>query len=272
MNIPVHVIIVTHNSSDVLQLCVNHLNAQTHSVSSITIVDSGSHDSRYIDCVDCLWPLYVIKESNIGFGRSNNLGFQEVQDKEGAVVFLNPDTFLPPDFLSDALRRLMDHPSVAILSGKLLGFDLDTMQGTGRIDSTGIFRRWYGRWYDRGQGKDDQGQYPGEELVPALCGALMVCRIEAFKEDCGKAFDPDFFLYKEDIELSIRLRKRGWGLLYCPQLKASHCRGWSKKRQTVPYDLRIMAAKNEVLLYKKHPSMYMLWALVKLFLVKSFHI
>ncbi len=32
----------------------------------------------------------------------------------------------------------------------------------------------------------------------------------------GQVFDPDFFLYKEDIELSLRLRKKGWRIVYHP--------------------------------------------------------
>lgn len=272
MDILVHVIIVTHNSSGPLPVCLDHLNRQTYPVSEVIIVDSGSHTDDYLDMVDCIWPLQIVKSSNIGFGRANNLGFSKMTAKDGVVVFLNPDTFLPEDFLTGAMKRLAENQTAAIISGKLLGFDINQMQATGKIDSAGIFRRWYGRWYDRGHGQDDEGQYEKESQLAAICGALMVCRIDAFKEDSGKPFDPEFFLYKEDIELSLRLRKRGWKLLYFPELLAYHCRGWNQKRQAMPWDLRIMAAKNEVLLYKKHPSIYMLWALVKMFLVKTFRV
>ncbi len=272
LNVSVHVIIVTHNSSSLLPVCLAHLNAQSQRVSTVIVVDSGSQDSRYLDNLDCLWPLIVFKNSNIGFGKANNLGFQHIHGDDGVVVFLNPDTFLPVDFLAGAVRRLEANPLAAVVSGKLLGFDFSQMKATGKIDSTGIYRRWYGRWYDRGQGQADQGQYEREESVPALCGALMVCRLLALKEDGREPFDPDFFLYKEDIELSIRLRKRGWELIYSAALPAFHCRGWNKNRQSIPYELRIIAAKNEVLLYKRHPSIYVLWALMKLFLVKMFRL
>ena len=272
MNIPVHVIIVTHNSATLLPVCLAHLNAQRQPISTVIIVDSGSEDSRYLDNLDCRWPIVVVKNRNIGFGRANNIGFQQIQGDDGVVVFLNPDTFLPVDFLAGAVNRLEANPLAGAISGKLLGFDLKQMKATGKIDSTGIYRRWYGRWYDRGQGQDDTGQYEKEESVPALCGALMVCRLLALKEDCGQPFDPDFFLYKEDIELSIRLRKRGWELIYSAALPAFHCRGWNQNRQSIPYELRIIAAKNEVLLYKKHPSIYVLWALMKMLLVKVFRL
>jgi GT2 family glycosyltransferase len=88
----------------------------------------------------------------------------------------------------------------------------------------------------------------------------------------GPVFDPDFFLYKEDIELSLRMRKAGWQLLYDPRLLAYHGRGWNKKRGEMAVKLRCMAAANEILLYKKHPSPYMLWAWMKYLLVRFIHL
>ena len=159
-----------------------------------------------------------------------------------------------------------------MLSGKLLGYDLVQGKPNGRIDSTGITRKWYGRWYDRGQGEPDRKQYEKPETMPALCGALLFCRNKALQTLGKEVFDPDFFLYKEDIELSIRMRKAGWKLLYHPTLTAFHCRGWQNDRSEVSHGLRDIAAKSELLLYKKHPSPYMAWALLKYLLVKVFRL
>lgn len=215
----------------------------------------------------------VIKTENVGYAKANNIGFKEIDPLQGGiVVFMNPDTFLPADYLERTIAVVEQNPDAAIVSGTLLGFDLKLNTPTGKIDSTGIFRRWYGRWYDRGQGEEEPGKYSRMEMVPAICGALMCCRLEALLSFEGAVFDPDFFLYKEDIELSIRLRNGGWNLLYDPSLVAYHCRGWNKMRGATPYFLRLMSAKNEMLLYKKHPSPYMFWALVKFLLVRLFRL
>ena len=273
MDHQVHIIVVTHNSSLELKVCLEHLAKQTVPVSSFTIVDSGSDDHSYLDEIDRQLTTKVIKTTNVGFARANNIGFNEIPPHDnGMVIFMNPDTFLPPNYISLAANFLKETPEAAIVSGKLLDFDLDTKRPTGRLDSTGIFRRWYGRWYDRGQGEEDVGQYPLWELVPAVCGALMCCRLEALQLFDGIIFDPDFFLYKEDIELSLRLRARGWKLVYDPRLVAYHCRGWNRNRMKTPYPLRLGAAGNELLMYQKHPSPYMLWALLKFFLVKIFRL
>jgi GT2 family glycosyltransferase len=273
MAIPVYVVIVTHNSADELNLCLADLEKQTVPIKGLAIVDSGSADTQYLDDVSQLVGTKIIKVENVGFSRANNIGFKEiVVDREGMVVFMNPDTFLPADFLAQAVNVLNENPGAAIVSGKLLGYDLETMKPSGKIDSAGIFRRWYGRWYDRGQGQKDRGQYDLIAAPPALCGALLCCRLRALAPFKGDVFDPDFFLYKEDIELCFRVRAAGWALIYDPRLIAHHCRGWAKKRRKMNYHLRVMAAGNEVLLYRKHPGPAMAWALLKLFLVKVFRL
>ncbi len=269
MAIPIYVIIVTHNSAEELKICLAHLEKQTVPIKGVAIVDSGSTDSHFLEAIHPLPWMKIIKTDNVGFSQANNIGFKEIiADLEGMVVFMNPDTFLPPDYMAQAVNVLYENPDAAMVSGKLLGYDLKNMKPSGVIDSTGIFRQWYGRWYDRGQGRKDRGQYDLITTPPALCGALMCCRLRALHQFKGNVFDPDFFLYKEDIELCLRLRASGWTLVYDPRLIAHHCRGWAGDRRKMSYKLRLMAARNEVLLYRKHPAPAMAWALLKLFLVQ----
>ncbi|MCI5124778.1 MAG: hypothetical protein D3925_09945, partial [Candidatus Electrothrix sp. AR5] len=127
---------------------------------------------------------------------------------------------------------------------------------------------------DRSQGEKDRGQYPNPEDVPALCGAFLFCRqsmlaqLSLDRSSSAAVFDPDFFLYKEDIELCLRINKLGWRIVYHPGIQVYHCRGWQKERQQIPYQQRLTAAKSELLLYKKHPSLYILWAWFKYLLVR----
>jgi GT2 family glycosyltransferase len=270
MTSPVYAIIVTHDSAEVLSLCLEALAAQTRPPDRTIIVDSGSKDRGYLADLPPVAGLSVIEQENIGFSKANNIGLKALpQRSTGIVVFLNPDTFLATDALAEATTSLAEHHDAAVVGGRLSGYDPATRQATGRIDSTGIFRKWYGRWYDRGHGENEHGQYETASLVPAVCGALMCCRLEALAGFTEKGvFDEGFFLYKEDIELSLRLRNRGWKLLYQPRVRAFHCRGWQRQRRDVPYAARMLAAKSEILLYLRHPSPYMLWAIGKYLLVR----
>ena len=270
MHLPVYVIVVTHDSQDVLPRCLEALASQTRRPDRLVIVDSGSRDSSYLTELPENDETIVLLKENIGFSAANNFGVQALPQRDsGMVAFLNPDTFLQPDSLAVAVATLNEHPEVAIVGGRLAGYDSVAGQPTQLLDSTGIFRKWYGRWYDRGQGEKDRGQYMRSQQVPAVCGALMCCRLAALARFSAESvFNERFFLYKEDIELSLRLSSHGWQLLYQPHLQAYHCRGWNRQRQHIPYPLRLQAAWSEILLYLEHPSPYMIWAAMKYLLVR----
>jgi len=264
------VIIVTHNAQPFLERCLASLARQTVKPASIVIVDSGSDDTNYLQGYRATAGVTLLSEKNIGFSRANNLGCQAVGQEVDFVLFLNPDAFPEPESIELAIEYLARNRDVGCVSGRILGFDNKGQRATGTLDSTGVFRKWYGRWYDRGQGKPDDGQYDSPEDVPAACGAFLFCRKEMLDQVAlaeGVVFDPDFFLYKEDIEFCIRIRKLHWRVVYLPDILVYHCRGW-QDRQQIPYQLRLTAVTSEMLLYKKHPSPYFLWALAKYGLVR----
>lgn len=131
-----------------------------------------------------------------------------------------------------------------------MGYDIVFNKPSGRYDTTGIFQSWYGKWYDRAQGSAVEEQvYDRFEDLPAICGALFFCRRAAIEQvllNRREIFDERFYMYKEDIDLSLRLRKAGWRLTYHPEMLSYHCRGWSKNRQQVPRRFRLYSAKNEL--------------------------
>lgn len=273
------VIIVTHNSQAVIPACLQALLAQTHPPGQIVIVDSGSAQTDYLTAYASHPTIQLdLQKENIGFCQGNNQGLSHVPAETDYILFLNPDAFLTPTFIQEALA-LMEQPScshVGALSGLLWGYDQWQKSPTGRLDSAGIFRTWYGRWYDRGQGNPYQeGQYNQIEAVPALCGALMFCRHEALKSVLlgpHQVMDPSFYMYKEDIDLSLRLRRKGWALYFCPHLLAYHCRGWQKDRSQVPRHFRLLSARNEMRLYVRLFSPCYFYAALKYLVVKVFNL
>lgn len=278
------VIIVTHNSQAVLPRCLAALARQTVPPDVLVLVDSGSVDTGYLQPYldhQTQIEISVLFVENVGFSQANNIGYQTVSQASDFILFLNPDAFPAPNSIELALAFFADNNNrqAGCIGARLLGFDCDRdLPADRRLDSTGVFRKWYGCWYDRGQGEADSGQYMTREEVPAVCGAFFFCRKSmleqvAWKGEKGKAvFDPDFFLYKEDIELCLRIKKAGWWIIYLPEITVHHCRGWQQDRQRISYHLRLTAAKSELLLYHKHPSFYMFWALLKYLLVRFLRI
>ena len=68
--------------------------------------------------------------------------------------------------------------------------------------------------------EDDNGQYDRREEVFAGCGAALLLR-KAMMEDVG-VFDDDFFMYYEDMDLSWRMRRRRWKVVYVPDAVVRH--------------------------------------------------
>ncbi|BHH82991.1 glycosyltransferase [Desulforhopalus sp. 52FAK] len=272
MQLKAHVIVVTHNSENVIDTCIAGVKKQGNIVATITIVDSGSGDTSYLDKLE-QDGVNVIRSKNVGFSCANNLGFASLKPNTSDIIlFLNPDAFLQPGTVARFNEIFLADPTLGCVTGKLLGYDPLKETATGKLDSTGVFRKWYGRWFDRGQGEVDVGRYDTQQYVPAICGALMCCSMEALSSFGKNVFDTSFFMYKEDVELSLKLRRNGWKLLYVPDIVAYHCRGWNADRGNVSYGSKLISAENEVKLYLRHPSMYIIWAVFKYLIVRLFRV
>lgn len=275
--VSVGVILVSHNSEKSLSQTLAALNQQTQSADQIILVDSGSSDTHYLKLHDREGILELCFMPNIGFSAANNLGYASLDKEISYVLFLNPDVILPKNFLASAVAWMQTpgRESVGAISGPLYGWDLDHEKPTGFIDSTGIFSTWYGRWYDRAKGYPARhNPFDKLELVPALCGALMFCRksaLESVKIPPSQVFDETFFCYKEDIDLSLRLRKKGWTLCYLPNLIAYHARGWNTRRSRIPHASRVMSAENELKLHRKGYNLFkIVYSTLKVWGVKWF--
>lgn len=88
------------------------------------------------------------------------------------------------------------------------------------INNAGSEVNNFGEVKDRGFAEPDRGQYDQIEYVSSLCGASMLIRKSALQ---GRPLFPKFFFsYFEDTELSLRLRKAGYDLVYCPKSVLYH--------------------------------------------------
>ncbi|HDZ1465529.1 TPA: glycosyltransferase family 2 protein, partial [Klebsiella pneumoniae] len=100
----------------------------------------------------------------------------------------------------------------------------------------------------------------------AICGAFMLCRVSALmqlKDSSGNiGFEESFFMYKEDIELSLRI-KRKWQILMFHDLFAYHCRGWGGERKKNPYWSRLISAKNDMKIASKFKKRALPFSILK---------
>ena len=161
---------------------------------------------------------------NAGFCRAHNRGIAE---SEGEFVFLaNADLFVAPDYVDVLVDFFERRPRAACANGKILRYDLVNDRPTELLDTAGLSIGRNRRGMDRGEGRDDDGAFDVEEQVFAVNGAAFFARRTALEEVAvdGEVLDETFFIYKEDLDLSWRLRLAGWECWYVPSARAYHAR------------------------------------------------
>lgn len=268
------VILVTHNSEATIDPTLLSLSEQTLKPYESFLIDSGSTDVQYIKKYNRKMGLEICFMPNIGFSAANNLGFASLDKEVEYALFLNPDVVMPPDLLQEMVAWMDQHSDVGAATPKLIRYDFKNGAPTNKLDSAGISSTWFGKWYDRGQGQD-VSSFSRQEYIEAICGAFFLARRKALlsvQMNKYEIFDEAFFCYKEDLDLSVRLRKAGWKLAYLPQFHAYHGRGW-KKRGLISHPIKVMSAENELKLHLKLKNpIRILYSYLKLIGVKLFDI
>ncbi len=102
-----------------------------------------------------------------------------------------------------------------------------------QIDQAGACFNNLGNYWGRGFTESDTGQFGREEEVAGVTACAMLLRREALGGE--PLFDPSIFMYGEELDLTLRLRARGYRIVYTPSAVARH-RGSSsvKKAQSRP--------------------------------------
>ena len=165
------------------------------------------------------------QKGNIGFGRANNAVLPLLQSKYHLIM--NPDVTFPPDLLSRMTAYMEAHPNIAILTPRVLNEDgseqflpkkrisVHYLLG-GLLESRGgIFRRWRGEFTLADM--DVRSPIP----VEFATGCFLFIRTSVFLR--LKGFDPRFFLYQEDSDLSRRILDQNLGsIVYHPDMQVTH--------------------------------------------------
>jgi len=249
------VIIVSWNVRDDVLACLESLYKNPPSrASEIIVVDNASTDGT-VDAVKRDFPevVTVTNSENRGFAAANNQGIEKSRGEY--ILFLNPDTIVHPNSL-DVLVNLMDDNKDAGACGpKLLDSDGTTCLSVGWVPTfravlygktvfrpLGIFRGHYKKL------RTDDFNYDKQTDVEQLSGAALMVRLSVI-EEVGP-MDESFFMYYEDADLCLRIRKAGWRIVYVPESVITHIGG--KSSAQVSAKKRIMVYSSLLTYFRKH--------------------
>ena len=220
--------LLTWNGERYLPWLLKSLKAQTFSDWKLLVLDNASSD-RSLDIVKEEVPQAKIiqQKKNIGFDKGHNMLINWSNSEY--VLVLNQDIILDKDYLSKLVTFMEVNKKVASCAGKIMHWDFDEGLKTKIIDSFGIKVDRKRSAVDIAQGKQDYKV--GNREVFGLSAAATLYRrqaldLVAFSHGSGNLeyFDEDYFAYKEDIDLSWRLRLCGWENWMVSSTKAYHHR------------------------------------------------
>lgn len=236
----ISVVIVTWNGASYIEACLDSvLNQSVPSIFvtddgmgeffpffDILVVDNGS-DDKTIDIIATKYKSkinLVRNKSNLGFSRGYNKAIHWTSGRY--ILLLNQDVILDKDYLMEAVSFLDTYSEVAVVTGKVLKWDYLNQKKTDIIDSTGLEFHKNFSFSNSLEGVKDKGQADEIKPVFGFSGSVALVRRGALydiKEDM-QFFDEAFWSYKEDVDVSFRLRWRNWDIVYLPVAKAYHKR------------------------------------------------
>jgi GT2 family glycosyltransferase len=204
------IVIVAYQSGDHLQTCLDRVAAQSAIDFEVVIVNNKCPDdcTATVQLPDHRFRILEAPD-NLGFAGGSNLGAAGAQTDW--IITLNPDAWPQPNWLESLLEASRTYPDAAMLGSTLLQSENpDIVDGFG--DAYSIFGiAW------RGGHNGAITDLPDTDMqVFGPCGAAAAYRRDMFETLGG--FDPTFFCYLEDVDLSIRIQRSG---AYCVQVRAA---------------------------------------------------
>jgi GT2 family glycosyltransferase len=203
------------------------------SAATLYVVDNGpaQEHARLAPALGA-WPAsagaieVVAGQGNLGYGRANNLVLERL--RSGTHLIMNPDVELEPDALANALASLVEHPEVGMVAPSVRGEDGRLQYLCKRYPSVWVLflrgfapvalRRRFASALERYEMRD----MIGERFVagvPLASGCFMLARTELLRRLEG--FDPRYFMYFEDYDLSLRLGREA-SVAYVPEARIVH--------------------------------------------------
>ncbi len=255
----VTIAVVSYNVRELLGPCLDaaqrNLDALQPAVASaagvahtgeVAVVDNASFDGSAAFVRERFPDVTLIENrQNVGFGAACNQALAAAQD---AVLFLNPDTEMRPGALARLVERLERSPAAALVGPRLVYPDGRPQPSRRRfptlatlvLESTPLEWRWPHWPALRRYRHVDEAEEA--ERVDWLSGACLLGRVTALRSVGG--FDPLFFMYFEEVDLSRRLAARGWDTWYEPQAEVIHAHSQSADQD--------VAAKDRMYYRSKH--------------------
>ena len=220
------IIVVNYRSWDCLERCLQSFPVPGPEANrEIIVVDNDSGDGRF-DAFSQRFPQvrFVRNAGNFGYAHACNLGAQHARGE--LLLFANPDLTAKPGQLELLIEEHKAYPDVRILSAVQLGksgrpqksFDVFPTLWTAVPGVRPLQRLFRPRRHPHPRRSHNRLLEPDW-----VAGSLMLITAEDLRELGG--WCDDFWMYREDVDLCLRARQRGWRVALTPRATFVHHHG-----------------------------------------------
>ena len=172
--------------------------------------------------------------ANVGYGTGHNQAFDP--GRSDFHLVLNPDVELAPDALLAGLEFMAAHSDCGIVAPAIFDREGNRQYLCKRYPSVldllirGFAPAWLRRVFQRRLANYEMRDLMAETVVwepPIISGCFMLLRTSVLKHI--KGFDPNYFLYFEDFDLSLRAAKV-CRIAYVPAVQIVHYGGYAARK------------------------------------------
>jgi N-acetylglucosaminyl-diphospho-decaprenol L-rhamnosyltransferase len=220
------VVVVNYNAGEYLARCVRSLYAGAGGIDlDVLVIDNASHDGSARAAKDAEPRIRLVENpTNRGLSAAWNQGAEDTDAPW--ILFLNPDAEIWSGTLGTYVKVGEEHPDVAVLGPVVRNPD-GTIYDSGRVVPSvaqAVGHAFLGPFapanrFSRAYKQADWDRLTERE-VDWVSGSCMLVRRSAF-DQVGR-FDEGFWLYGEELDLTTRLRREGWKVLYTPEVEIVH--------------------------------------------------
>jgi GT2 family glycosyltransferase len=226
-------VVVSYNSSAELPECLTAIEDQEGVEVEVHVIDNASQDDSAA-LVRSRFPAVHLTENavNLGFGRANNQVLEHVQADYYALV--NPDAVLSPRAIAECIALMEREPDIGVSASGLVYPDGSLHPSChaflglrNLLGETLLLDRAFPEWGPVASLNMPSFAHDRQMDVDWLQGAFLVVRGKVCREIGG--FDPDFFIFGEEMEWCYRIRQAGWRITFLPEPPVVHIGGASMR-------------------------------------------
>jgi GT2 family glycosyltransferase len=227
MGCDLSIIIVNWNTKYFLSQSIESIKTHTKKVSfEIIVVDNFSSDGSP-EMMEKEFPeVTLIKNrKNEGFGRANNQGLARARGKY--ILFLNSDVAVQENCLDRMFEFMEKNPEVGVSSCRLTFPDGSLQHSCRRFPSFKVFfsmmiglRYFFPNLKIFREYLMLDWDHSDRREVDQIMGSFMFVRRDVL--DQVGSFDERYWMYFEEVDLCLRIKRKGWKIVHYPYAAAVH--------------------------------------------------